>query len=754
MLRQYVCTALAVTSISTACLSEGGYILEVPSEYPSIEAAWHAIPGDGTGGARTYTIQVAPGTYYGTTYLSGKTAKISGPTCVDCGDAIFDGEDAGPAFVLLDNGKTETNVTMSHCIIQNGAGAGTPSLGGGFYVGGTLQLEHCTIRNCSADSGGGMFIPQGGTCVLETGCTFDNNTAVNDGGAIYGSPGARLEAPPNQGGIFRNLFDLNLAARGGAIAFRGTAVLESAAFERNTATVSGAHVWISSDENSLFQMCFFQIGAVFGDSTTGGSLAIEDTPAYIALRNCFFIENDVTGVGAGVLVSNSLGNNADTTLECTDVYFSENEAFGGPGGGIAFFNGGALNITDSFFGGNKSRQSGGGIHIATGTCTMTNSDFLSNEAITTAGQTAQGGALFIENGVLVYEHGSVRSNLVYGGSASLGGGLMLDRSIAQLGNLHLAFNGFQPGNGDPNAQGGAIYSTWGGPPPAGIVDLLIHNCTVAGHACDRAIWLNNTGATINNTLFKSNTLGLKNEAGAILISNSVLGVTGSTFANNSTINNSGGSISAIDGSDLTVLDSIFLAGHSHFGSGGFLHLGPASALDARRNSFNNGSAGSHGGAIFIEGPGPALVLRENIFTNNNCSLEGGAIKNERASTAFEMCSFGRNSALLGGAIATSDEAYLSFSDFCGNTPEDISGPWTDLGGSTFESFCDCAGFSGTCFCVGDINFDGTVDGADLTLILAAWGECPDCIGLEDINLDGVVDGADLTLVLGAWGICS
>ena len=58
-------------------------------------------------------------------------------------------------------------------------------------------------------------------------------------------------------------------------------------------------------------------------------------------------------------------------------------------------------------------------------------------------------------------------------------------------------------------------------------------------------------------------------------------------------------------------------------------------------------------------------------------------------------------------------------------------------------------------CVGDLNDDGVVNGADLGLLLGAWGACPGdvpgCLG--DLNIDGVVNGADLGLMLGAWGAC-
>lgn len=54
-------------------------------------------------------------------------------------------------------------------------------------------------------------------------------------------------------------------------------------------------------------------------------------------------------------------------------------------------------------------------------------------------------------------------------------------------------------------------------------------------------------------------------------------------------------------------------------------------------------------------------------------------------------------------------------------------------------------------CPADLNGDGVIDGADLGLLLGAWGDCDGCI--EDIDGGGGVDGGDLGLLLGAWGAC-
>jgi hypothetical protein len=56
-----------------------------------------------------------------------------------------------------------------------------------------------------------------------------------------------------------------------------------------------------------------------------------------------------------------------------------------------------------------------------------------------------------------------------------------------------------------------------------------------------------------------------------------------------------------------------------------------------------------------------------------------------------------------------------------------------------------------CECLGDLDASGTVDGADLAILLGAWGACPGCPA--DLDASGVVDGADLAILLGSWGLC-
>jgi hypothetical protein len=56
-----------------------------------------------------------------------------------------------------------------------------------------------------------------------------------------------------------------------------------------------------------------------------------------------------------------------------------------------------------------------------------------------------------------------------------------------------------------------------------------------------------------------------------------------------------------------------------------------------------------------------------------------------------------------------------------------------------------------CECLGDLNNDDQIDGADLGILLLQWGSCSNCSG--DLNRDAQVDGADLGILLLSWGRC-
>lgn len=55
----------------------------------------------------------------------------------------------------------------------------------------------------------------------------------------------------------------------------------------------------------------------------------------------------------------------------------------------------------------------------------------------------------------------------------------------------------------------------------------------------------------------------------------------------------------------------------------------------------------------------------------------------------------------------------------------------------------------SCSCVGDFDHNGSIDAADLAVMLGAWGT-----NGADLNASGSTDAADLAIMLGLWGPCS
>ena len=78
----------------------------------------------------------------------------------------------------------------------------------------------------------------------------------------------------------------------------------------------------------------------------------------------------------------------------------------------------------------------------------------------------------------------------------------------------------------------------------------------------------------------------------------------------------------------------------------------------------------------------------------------------------------------------------------------MTDPFVVKGCEIDENIAGAAGGdSNFCNCAADLNHDSFVSGADLGIVLGAWGLVT---SPADLNRDGGVTGADLGLVLGEW----
>ena len=163
--------------------------------------------------------------------------------------------------------------------------------------------------------------------------------------------------------------------------------------------------------------------------------------------------------------------------------------------------------------------------------------------------------------------------------------------------------------------------------------------------------------------------------------------------------------------------------------------------------------GSTGNALWIYHYSP--TIRNCVFLENNAVASGVAVWSMDSEAIFENCRFEKNVGdpgaifLSRGVDKGEPGPTLRNCVFCENQTgvNLIEGIWTDGGGNEFHT--DCAAL-----CPNDLNNDGVMDGADLSLLLGYWGPCADPLDCPyDISGDGTVGGADLTLLLGSWGIC-
>ena len=141
--------------------------------------------------------------------------------------------------------------------------------------------------------------------------------------------------------------------------------------------------------------------------------------------------------------------------------------------------------------------------------------------------------------------------------------------------------------------------------------------------------------------------------------------------------------------------------------------------------------------------GSASRIRNCTFEANSVTATGGGVGLTDASPIIENCTFrGNEAAENGGGLASLNaQPLLSENLFCGNSLSQLSGNWQNGGGNVILNSCPTS-------CPADLDGSGVVGGADLGLLLAAFGSDDP---MADLDGNGLVDGGDLGLLLVAWG---
>jgi hypothetical protein len=308
----------------------------------------------------------------------------------------------------------------------------------------------------------------------------------------------------------------------------------------------------------------------------------------------------------------------------------------------------------------------------------------------------------------------------------------------------------------------------------------IRNCRVANNRCTfggGAGYINNSSPSFTNVSFEDNLGGAfggafdmasncnpafrrcsfignsAQRAGAVeVFGNSDPTISECVFFDNTSTGTGGGGAMWIGSASAPIIrDSTFVGNHANVTVGGILSTGSTTSISNCIVWANNGPGGSMTAAQQITNSGGTTTVTYSDvmggFTgtgNKNVDplfidMAGGDLHLGAGSPVIDA---GNNATVLGG-VTTDRDGLPRFVDDP-NVTDTGNGtpPLIDMG--AYERQVEAR------VCVGDLDGNGSVDGADLGMLLAAWDSADP---LADLDGSGLVDGADLGLLLGAWGDC-
>lgn len=367
-------------------------------------------------------------------------------------------------------------------------------------------------------------------------------------------------------------------------------------------------------------------------------------------------------------------------------------------------------------------------------------------------------------------------------STNLGGAIQTQNSGGLSGELTIIDSTLIGNTGD---RGGAINKHGSGGSVI-ITDSIIADNVATGVVGGGGLYIESSGThTITGTVVSGNqAIGDTNaHGGGIRTQSNTLTVTDCTFDSNA----AGGDGGGIRNNGALTISGTTFSGNAAGNNGGGLYA--SGTTHATNCTVSSNTAGSNGGGMFVQST--TTLTNCTVAENSAENLGGGIYRNQTLSMSNTIVAYN-----AGGA-----DVHNGFTDLGYNIVEDgggiseetsmsgdpMLGPLADNGGPTMTHALlpgspalvngDCAGGEITfdqrgmprpqCnFCdigafefaglpsFGDLNCDGSIDGADLAVLLGQWGPCDSCREPDDCSadLDGncQVDGADLAILLGNW----
>ena len=286
-------------------------------------------------------------------------------------NVVIDGKGLNRIFYM----DYDTTVKLVNLKLINGHIDG--DYGGAIHSRGTLIVNGCTFSNNYAGFNGGAIYKSSGGDVFISGSTFTNNSADNDGGAIYSTDsilensrfsisnstfinnnaklyGGAISRPYGDFSVSNCTFTNNHAGfNGGAIITMANFVVSGSTFTNNNVDHCGGA--IHSSAKLSVNNCIFKNNKAESD---GG--AIRSTSS-LSITNSVFNNNQVTfGYGGAILGVNMTIASSNFT---NNLVKDSSGAFNAGGGAISVSHTGVARINSAIFKNNKAGTKNNAIHL-------------------------------------------------------------------------------------------------------------------------------------------------------------------------------------------------------------------------------------------------------------------------------------------------------------------------------------------------------------------------------------------------------
>lgn len=532
----------------------------------------------------------------------------------------------GGAICLRDSGQA----VLENCTFRNNV---ADRKGGAIFVNNTanrLTMKDCTFTGNTSDTGAALNIYLG--TVQIDGCTFEGNTAVNEGGVMRTS-GGKLT-------ITNSTFTGNTGANGGALRLTGGGeiTITGSIFTGNKATASGGAI-SAADSNLTLENN--KINENISDGTAG-AVFFAGKDKVLTLVSGEFVGNTAGAAGGALLVQSgakfdmkdgTFTGNITTGGDGGAIYISTNcsmvmdkgeikdNAAKGYGGGIMLF-GSSLTINDGIVSNNTS-DNGAGVTGRPGIRTVDGQQ-IRDVAVTftmNKGTISENNASVSGGGVLINGKGStftMNGGTVANNKSDNGGGIIaMSEAVIQLKN------GTVIGN-EALRNGGGIYISY--------TASLVQD---GGEISENSAGNNGGGVYVYGGSFTLNEGKLtgnyaKNYGGAIRTDGTTqnkVKYTGQLTIKSGTIS---GNTAGHSGAGVAARETQFLleggtitGNYSNQSAGGILLLAGAE-LKMTGGSITGNNTGVHAGGIFCSNDSKVTMTGGSV-SYNTCQKNGGGV---------------------------------------------------------------------------------------------------------------------------------